>query len=100
MPVEASAEGVTCPCQFARFVLEAGVPGDRLVVHGNNKSDEELAEAARLDALVVVDSLEEIDRAREAGVLRTLIRFTPGIEANTHEHIRTAHHGSKFGLPA
>src|SRR5205085_2564762 len=30
----------------------------------------------------------------------TLIRFTPGIEANTHEAIRTAHHGSKFGLPA
>jgi diaminopimelate decarboxylase len=83
-----------------RFALAAGIPGDRLVVHGNNKSDEELAAAAKLDALVVVDSLEEIGRAREAGVTRTLIRFTPGIEANTHEAIRTAHHGSKFGLPA
>jgi diaminopimelate decarboxylase len=83
-----------------RFALAAGIPGDRLVVHGNNKSDEELAAAAKLDALVVVDSLEEIGRGREAGVTRTLIRFTPGIEANTHEAIRTAHHGSKFGLPA
>jgi len=78
----------------------AGLAGDRLVVHGNNKSDNELAEAAALGALVVVDSLEEVDRAREAGVTRTLVRFTPGIEANTHEAIRTAHHGSKFGLPA
>jgi diaminopimelate decarboxylase len=83
-----------------RFASAAGIPGDRLVVHGNNKSDEELAAAAKENALVVVDSLEEVDRARAAGITRTLVRFTPGIEANTHEHIRTAHHGSKFGLPA
>ncbi|HZO96908.1 MAG TPA: diaminopimelate decarboxylase [Gaiellaceae bacterium] len=83
-----------------RFALAAGVPGERLVVHGNNKSDEELGAAAGLGALVVVDSLEEVDRARDAGVARTLIRFTPGIEADTHAAIRTAHHGSKFGLPA
>jgi diaminopimelate decarboxylase len=83
-----------------RFAQAAGIPGERLVVHGNNKSDEELAAAASLRALVVLDSLEEIERARAAGASRTLIRFTPGIEANTHEAIRTAHHGSKFGLPA
>jgi diaminopimelate decarboxylase len=83
-----------------RFAQAAGIAGDRLVVHGNNKSDEELAAAASLGAIVVLDSLEEIGRARAAGVTRTLIRFTPGIEANTHEAIRTAHHGSKFGLPA
>ena len=68
-------------------------------MHGNNKSDEELRAAAEAGALVVVDSLEEIDRAREAGATRCLIRVTPGIEADTHEHIRTGHHGSKFGLP-
>src|SRR5207244_2511786 len=83
-----------------RFAQTAGIPGDRLVVHGNNKSEEELVAAAELDALVVLDSLEEIERARNAGVQRTLIRFTPGIEADTHAAIRTAHHGSKFGLPA
>ena len=81
-----------------RFALEAGIPGDRLVVHGNNKSDDELRAAATAGALVVIDSLEEIDRARAAGVTRTLIRVTPGIEADTHEAIRTGHHGSKFGL--
>ena len=68
-------------------------------MHGNNKSDEELRAAAEAGALVVVDSLEEVDRAREAGATRTLIRVTPGVEADTHEHIRTGHHGSKFGLP-
>ena len=82
-----------------RFAQAAGFDGDRIVVHGNNKSDEELRAAAEAGALVVVDSLEEIDRARDAGATRTLIRVTPGVEADTHEHIRTGHLGSKFGLP-
>src|SRR4051794_11147762 len=82
-----------------RFAQAAGIAGDRIVVHGNNKSDDELSAAAEAGALVVLDSLEEIERARAAGVTRTLIRVTPGIEADTHEHIRTGHHGSKFGLP-
>ena len=68
-------------------------------MHGNNKSDDELRAAAEAGALVVLDSLEEIDRARDAGVTRTLIRVTPGIDADTHEAVRTGHHGSKFGLP-
>jgi diaminopimelate decarboxylase len=81
-----------------RFAQAAGIAGDALVVHGNNKSDEELAAAASAGALVVLDSLEEIERARAAGVGRTLIRVTPGIDADTHEKIRTGHHGSKFGV--
>ena len=81
-----------------RFAEQAGIDGGHLVVHGNNKSDEELAAASAAGALVVLDSLEEIERARAAGVGRTLIRVTPGIEADTHEKIRTGHHGSKFGL--
>ena len=75
--------------------------GDRLVVHGNNKSDEELLAAVEADvALVVLDSLEEVARAAAAGVSRVLVRVTSGIEADTHESIRTGWHGSKFGLPA
>ena len=80
------------------FARRAGIPGDRLVVHGNNKEDELLAAAAEAGALVVVDSLDEVERARDAGVTRTLVRVTPGIEADTHEAVKTAHHGSKFGL--
>jgi diaminopimelate decarboxylase len=82
-----------------RFALAAGIPGARIVVHGNEKSDEELAAAAEIGALVVLDAPDEVDRAVAAGVRRVLVRVTPGIEADTHEAIRTAHHGSKFGLP-
>ncbi len=81
------------------FARRAGIDGGRLVVHGNNKTDAELAAAATAGALLVLDSLEEIDRAAAAGVERVLVRVTPGIEADTHEAVRTAHHGSKFGLP-
>jgi diaminopimelate decarboxylase len=84
-----------------RFAQAAGLPGERLVVHGNNKSDEELRVAAEAGAaLVVLDSLEEVERAAAAGVTRVLVRVTSGIEADTHESIRTGWHGSKFGLPA
>jgi diaminopimelate decarboxylase len=82
------------------FALRAGISGDRLLFHGNNKSDEELRSAAEAGALVVLDSLEEIHRARDAGVARVLVRVTPGIEAETHRAIQTAHAESKFGLVA
>ncbi len=82
------------------FALHAGVPGDRIVFHGNNKSDEELGAAAGAGALVVLDALDEAARARAAGVATVLIRFTPGIEAETHRAIQTAHAESKFGLVA
>jgi diaminopimelate decarboxylase len=80
------------------FALRAGLEGDRLVFHGNNKSDEELRAAAQAGALVVLDASEEIERAGAAGVQTVLVRLTPGIEAETHESIRTAHARSKFGL--
>ncbi len=82
------------------FALRAGIPGERLVVHGNNKSDEELRAAAEADAAyVVLDALDEIERAAAADIGRVLVRVTPGIEADTHAAITTGHHGSKFGLP-
>jgi diaminopimelate decarboxylase len=80
------------------FALRAGVPGDRIVFHGNNKSDEELGAAAAAGALVVLDALDEAARAKAAGVETVLIRVTPGIEAETHRAIQTAHAESKFGL--
>ncbi|HZT16985.1 MAG TPA: diaminopimelate decarboxylase [Gaiellaceae bacterium] len=81
------------------FARRAGLGGDRLVVHGNNKEDELLRGAAEAGALVAIDSLDEIERARAAGAARFLVRVTPGVEADTHEAVKTAHHGSKFGLP-
>jgi diaminopimelate decarboxylase len=82
------------------FALRAAVPGDRLVFHGNNKSDDELRAAAGAGSLVVLDALEEIPRAKLAGVGAVLVRLTPEIEADTHRAIRTAHADSKFGLVA
>jgi diaminopimelate decarboxylase len=80
------------------FAQRAGIPGERLLFHGNNKSDEELRAAAAAQATVVLDALDEPDRAESAGVRRVLVRLTPGVEAVTHQAIATAHTGSKFGL--
>jgi diaminopimelate decarboxylase len=82
-----------------RFAEQAGVPPERIVVHGNNKSDEELASAAGADVwLVVLDEPGEVERAAAAGVRRVLLRVTPGIEAGGHAAIQTGHAGSKFGV--
>jgi diaminopimelate decarboxylase len=81
------------------FALAAGVPGTELVVHGNNKDESLLREAARSDATVVLDAPDEAALAADAGFTRALVRVTLGVDADTHEAIRTGHHGSKFGLP-
>src|SRR6266511_5046692 len=60
------------------FALRAGLSGERIVFHGNNKSDEELGAAAVAGALVVLDALDEVERAVAAGVGRVLVRVTPG----------------------
>jgi diaminopimelate decarboxylase len=81
------------------FARRAGIAGEQLVIHGNNKEDELLRRSAEVGALIVLDSLDELERARAIGGARCLVRVTPGIEADTHEGIMTGHLGSKFGLP-
>jgi diaminopimelate decarboxylase len=81
------------------FAQAAGLTGDRILFHGNNKSDEELRAAAEAGATVVLDAPDEPQRAAAAGVYRVLVRLTPGVDAHTHQAIRTAHDDSKFGLP-
>jgi diaminopimelate decarboxylase len=81
-----------------RFAKAAGIPGERLLFHGNNKSDEELEAAAATGALVVLDGEWEVEHAAAAGVRRVLLRLTPGVDAATHDSIKTAHAGSKFGF--
>ena len=64
------------------YAKAAGIPPSHWVVHGNNKSDEELKFAAENDAwLVVMDEPGEVERCVEFGVKRVLLRITPGIEA-------------------
>ena len=82
-----------------KYAEAAGIPASSWVVHGNNKSDEELAFAAEKDAwLVVMDEPGEVERCLGAGLRRVLLRITPGIEAGGHEKIMTGHLGSKFGV--
>jgi diaminopimelate decarboxylase len=84
--------------------LVAGVDPARLIHHGNNKSVTELGEA--IDAgvgRIVVDSFAELDRIEALGAERGVtvpcwLRVTPGIDAHTHEYVRTGHDDSKFGF--
>ena len=81
--------------------LHAGVEPARIVLHGNNKSDDELRSA--LDAgvgRIVVDSFDEIGRLEHLAKarVRVLVRVTPGVEAHTHEYIETGTEVSKFGF--
>jgi diaminopimelate decarboxylase len=81
------------------FARAAGLSGEEIVVHGNNKDTALLREAAAEGATVVLDAPDEAELAAAAGVQRVLVRVTLGVDADTHEAIRTGHHGSKFGLP-
>jgi diaminopimelate decarboxylase len=89
-----------------RIAREAGAEPERLVVHGNNKSSEELELALREGAgRIVVDSFDELDRIQALvadGVAtetpELLTRITPGVEAHTHEFVQTGQDDSKFGF--
>ncbi|GAA3244178.1 diaminopimelate decarboxylase [Pseudonocardia petroleophila] len=84
--------------------LHAGFPAERIAVHGNNKSTEELTVAVEAGVgRVVIDSFHEIARldaiATDRGVVTpVMIRLTVGVEAHTHEFIATAHEDQKFGF--
>jgi diaminopimelate decarboxylase len=102
----AAAEGLGLDAVSAGELLTAlqgGMPGRRMVLHGNNKSDEELLLAYDNDVTIVVDNQHDLERLEQlvpAGgePARLMLRFTPGIECHTHEYIRTGHLDSKFGF--
>ncbi len=95
----------TCSMGEMRIALAAGVPGRRLVLHGNNKSDAEIELAIEQGfAKIVVDEPDEPARiaaiARRLGKrVRVMLRVTAGIHAGGHEYISTAHEDQKFGVP-
>lgn len=84
--------------------MAADFPMEKIYFHGNNKTPAELKMA--LDAnigRIVVDNFYEMELlnnlASEAGVVADiLLRITPGVEAHTHEYIRTGQIDSKFGF--
>ncbi len=84
--------------------VAAGMPGERIGMHGNNKSLAELEGALEYGVgRIIVDSFEEIERlartaARLGRIAPVLVRVTVGVEAHTHEFIATAHEDQKFGF--
>jgi diaminopimelate decarboxylase len=87
----------------AQVARAGGFPASDLVHHGNNKADDELRAALESGGRIVVDSFDEIDRIeRLVGegfpAPRMLVRVTPGVLADTHDHVLTGHDDSKFGL--
>jgi diaminopimelate decarboxylase len=90
--------------------LSAGVPPERITMHGNNKLLSEIERAVEAGVgHIVVDSFEEIARlasvaeqteqsARSGKRPKVLVRVTTGVEAHTHEFMATAHDDQKFGF--
>jgi diaminopimelate decarboxylase len=87
--------------------LSAGADPARLILHGNNKSVDELGAALRHGVgRIVIDSFDEMARlgalleSAPSGADRpkVLVRVTPGVEAHTHEFVRTGQEDSKFGF--
>jgi len=84
------------------IVLRSGVPASRVILHGNNKSADELRRAVEVGVhRIVVDNFAEIDRLATMNAthpIDVLVRVTPGVEAHTHEFIKTGQEDSKFGF--
>ncbi len=86
------------------LALAAGIPAELIVMHGNNKSMEEIERGITAGVgAIVIDSFDEIERLNR--ICKSLnknvdvfIRLTVGVEAHTHEAISTAHEDQKFGL--
>ena len=84
--------------------MSAGFPADRVIFHGNNKTVAELEMALEYGvSRIVVDNMTELrtlnQMARAAGKRAgILLRIKPGIDAHTHEFIRTGQIDSKFGF--
>lgn len=84
--------------------LQAGFPTEKIYFHGNNKTPEELRYAAENGiGAIVVDNLAELqslcrlleglDKHQDI-----LLRIKPGVDAHTHDFIRTGQIDSKFGF--
>lgn len=93
-----------CSSGELRLAASAGFPAQRIVLHGNAKTPEELRLARRLRVgRIVIDGPGEI--ARLAALVaadtpqRVLVRVVPGIAAGHHEAVRTGVGGQKFGFP-
>lgn len=84
--------------------LKAGVPASKLYFHGNNKTDEEIRMAIEHKiGRIIVDNISELEAvdeiAKEMDVCPNIMfRIKPGVDAHTHNFVRTGQIDSKFGF--
>lgn len=103
--VDSEGLGADCISDGEMYTaLAAGMPAEKIVLHGNSKTDTELEMA--LDkgiGRIVVDNLKELDRLdalalQKGKTPKVLLRIKPGIDAHTHEFVQTGKIDSKFGF--
>ena len=84
--------------------IQTDFPANRILLHGNNKSDDELRMAVETEVgRIVIDNLMELRRLDTIATAHgrrqpVLIRVTPGIDPHTHRRIRTGQQDTKFGF--
>ncbi len=85
-------------------VLASGASGDRVYLHGNNKSRSELERGVRNGCTIIVDNWYEIELLKDIlaedpqARVRVMPRLTPEVESHTYEEVRTGQRDSKFGF--
>lgn len=93
-----------CTAGEMQLAFRAGFPAERMGLHGNNKSDEEIDLAVSRGVRgIVMDSESEIERvaaaAQRHGVRQGVrLRVNSGVHASTHEYLATAREDQKFGV--
>src|SRR5438105_2447371 len=84
------------------LALKSGFPRDRVHFLGNNKSVEDLEAAYRAGAVIVIDGEHEFDLLRnvvpDGARAPVMLRLSPGVKPDTHDHISTGQLDSKFGF--
>lgn len=84
--------------------IQAGFPMEHVIMHGNNKSEEDIELAIKAGvARIVIDNVDDIILISNIGekldkITNVLVRIKPGIDTNTHKSIATAHDECKFGF--
>src|SRR5215831_9297726 len=84
------------------LALKSGFPRDRIHFLGNNKSLDDLRSAYAAGATIVIDGGYEFELLREVVPdgerAQVMLRISPGVKPDTHEHISTGQLDSKFGF--
>ncbi|MFE0025840.1 diaminopimelate decarboxylase [Amycolatopsis sp. NPDC059021] len=91
----------TCSAGEIAAARSIGFPAERILLHGNAKTPEDLKAALAYGVRrIVVDSLDEIEAlgALAHGAQQVMIRVTPGVSGDTHAKITTGTEGQKFGF--